>query len=225
VIKRYERFLSFWVSEADHGQADALNKGLLKSTGRYLGWLNSDDLYVKGTFHKVINSFLSHPNAQVVHGNRILIDEHERAFGLAFLPEFHPPEVSVPVYSETAFWTRQCMEVAGLLDPSFEFAMDLEFFTRLFLMGNQNFLKLNNYLGFFRCHSNAKSTLIVEKGREETYRLWETLFSTQYPDPLKRSRYEYMLQAFRYPRLLGFPILKTKIERIWAKRLSARALK
>jgi glycosyltransferase involved in cell wall biosynthesis len=225
VIRRYERFLSFWVSEADDGQADAVNKGLRQSTGRYLGWLNSDDMYAKGTIHKVIHAFRSHPNAQVVHGNRILIDEQERVFGLAFLPEFHPPEVSVPIYSETAFWTRDCMEIAGLLDLSFEFSMDLEFFTRLFLMGNRTFLKLNNYLGFFRCHSSSKSTLIPEMGRKETDRLWHKLFSTQYPHRFERARYEYMLQAFRYPRLLGFPILKTKIERIWAKRLSARAWK
>jgi len=53
IIKKYEKYLTYWVSEKDNGQADAINKGFQKSTGDILAWLNADDLYLPCTLFKV----------------------------------------------------------------------------------------------------------------------------------------------------------------------------
>ncbi len=45
IIKKYEKHLTYWVSEPDNGHGDALNKGFAKSTGEIMAWINSDDKY------------------------------------------------------------------------------------------------------------------------------------------------------------------------------------
>ena len=48
ILERYADQLAYWVSEPDAGQADAINKGFAKATGKYVAWLNSDDVYLPG---------------------------------------------------------------------------------------------------------------------------------------------------------------------------------
>jgi glycosyltransferase involved in cell wall biosynthesis len=44
IISKYSKELSYWVSEKDNGQSEAINKGFRKATGEIVTWLNSDDL-------------------------------------------------------------------------------------------------------------------------------------------------------------------------------------
>lgn len=53
IIKKYENFLTYWVSEPDRGQTNALNKGYQKCTGDLFSWINSDDTYSPSTLWQV----------------------------------------------------------------------------------------------------------------------------------------------------------------------------
>ncbi|MHC4506090.1 MAG: glycosyltransferase family 2 protein, partial [Planctomycetota bacterium] len=57
IIRKYEPWLAHWVSESDQGQADAINKGLRRATGRIFNWINSDDLLARGVLGTVACAF------------------------------------------------------------------------------------------------------------------------------------------------------------------------
>ncbi|MBD0387506.1 MAG: glycosyltransferase [Nostoc sp. C3-bin3] len=210
-IKKYDKYLFYWHSKKDRGQADAINQGLEKSSGQILGWINSDDVYVKGTFNKIAKAFHFYPNCIVVHGNRILINEIGEVTGWMCLPPFDPKALIYNVCSETAFWQRAVMKEAGILNASLQFAIDLEFFGRLYKYGE--FMKLNEYLGYFRCYSENKSSTMAHIGREEAAREWRRLFGSDIMNgELKQKKnilkfFTFFTELIKKPILLGFPYL------------------
>ncbi|MBK5107398.1 MAG: glycosyltransferase, partial [Anaerolineales bacterium] len=66
IIKKYQSKLAWWVSEADKGQASAINKGMAKAQGEIVAWLNSDDLYLPGAVSEAVASFQANPQAKFV---------------------------------------------------------------------------------------------------------------------------------------------------------------
>ena len=55
VIRRYSEYISYWVSEADNGIYNAMNKGISVARGEYCLFLNSGDtFYEKDTLKKVL---------------------------------------------------------------------------------------------------------------------------------------------------------------------------
>jgi glycosyltransferase involved in cell wall biosynthesis len=74
IIKKYEKFLKYWVTESDQGQNNALNKGFKYATGGLLTWLNSDDYYMPGALHKVAGAAVAKPQAHVFVGAGQIVD-------------------------------------------------------------------------------------------------------------------------------------------------------
>jgi glycosyltransferase involved in cell wall biosynthesis len=205
IIKKYARHLTYWVSEPDRGQTHAINKGLEHVTGDIIGWINSDDVYVKGTFRKVAEAFIKHPKVILIHGDRILLDAESHVSGWSTLPPFDPDETGFNVCSETAFW-RQSMTKNMRLKESLRFAMDLEFFCRLYHIGS--FLKLDSYLGCFRCYLDNKSSTIQQIGLEEAEREWKALFGKDHKGWRFRTRVnrlKHLQKAIIHPILIGIP--------------------
>ena len=74
IIKKYQSHLAWWVSEADEGQASAINKGMAKAKGEIVAWLNSDDLYLPGAVSEAVEVYISNPKTGLVFGDAVTID-------------------------------------------------------------------------------------------------------------------------------------------------------
>lgn len=78
IIRKYEHRLTYWESEKDRGQVHAINKGLARATGDIFAFINSDDVYLPGTFAAVMDYFTKHPASNWICGDAIMFGEgHE----------------------------------------------------------------------------------------------------------------------------------------------------
>src|SRR5450830_714152 len=50
IIRKYADKITYWISEPDGGQYDAINKGFARTTGEIMAWINSSDVYYPWTF-------------------------------------------------------------------------------------------------------------------------------------------------------------------------------
>jgi carbamoyltransferase len=174
VLRSYEDRLSGWRSEADNGQAHAINLGFGRTRGEIMAWLNSDDLLLPGSLVRVADYFARHPNVDVVYGNRLLIDEQGREIGRWILPghDAHALRWADYVPQETLFWRRSIWEkVGGRVDESFRFAMDWDLLIR-FMDAGARFAHLPHFLGAFRVHNDQKTSSAIEStGLQEMTRI------------------------------------------------------
>lgn len=68
ILRRYQYFLEYFVSEPDAGQYDAIQKGFERSTGEIMLWLNSDDMLAPGCLWRLATVFGSFRQVEWVSG-------------------------------------------------------------------------------------------------------------------------------------------------------------
>lgn len=79
IIKRYENFIDYWVSEPDRGIYHAMNKGWSISRGDYIYYLGSDDILVnlpQTALQKAKQQDIKLVYGSVIMGNSQLFNSH-----------------------------------------------------------------------------------------------------------------------------------------------------
>ena len=169
VLRRYDGQLSGWASEPDDGQGDAINRAFSRTAGDLMGWLNSDDIQLPGALAYVAHYMATHPEVDVVYGNRILIDENDGQIGLWVLPRHDDTALTLADFipQETLFWRRSIWEaVGGRVDPAFGYALDWDLLLR-FREAGATMVHLPRFLGAFRVHEEQKTSAQDALGARE----------------------------------------------------------
>jgi GT2 family glycosyltransferase len=175
ILRRYDDLLSGWTSEPDGGQAMAINRGFASTTGEIMGWLNSDDLLLPGALAHVARYFATHPEVDVVYGNRLMIDANDEQIGAWILPGHDDAALTLAdfVPQETLFWRRRIWDAAGArIDEDFAYALDWDLLLR-FRTAGARMAHLPRYLGAFRVHDEQKTSATITVGMAEMARLRE----------------------------------------------------
>lgn len=174
ILQRYTPRLFAWESAPDGGQAPAINRGLRRTNGEIMAYLNSDDILLPGALAYVADYFHRHPEVDVVYGHRVLIDGEDNEIGRWVLPPHDDRAIVFADFipQETMFWRRRAWEaVGGAIDESFRFAMDWDLILR-FRAAGLTFRRLPRFLGGFRVWQDQKSvSWWLPVGRRETERL------------------------------------------------------
>jgi len=160
IIKQYERHLTYWVSERDPGQSNALNKGFSKITGDIVGWIASDDWYEPGAFDLVAEHFGREPDSIIVgdcirhyepEGRQRALKPKKPSFETLlryWRSGFCPPQPSV-------FFPSTLLNRVGVLNEQLTYAMDLDLWLRMAPIASFHYIPktLSHYL----VHSESKS--------------------------------------------------------------------
>lgn len=169
IIKKYEKHLTYWVSEKDRGQTYAINKGFKRATGDIVNWLNSDDVLLPCAISNIVHYFTSNPMVDFAYGDYVLVD----SFGRVIVPRKEIDfDFNILLYSgcfiqqPTCFFRRRVIDKIGLLDEAQDFYMDYEFYLRAAQNGFI-FHNMRKPLVRFRCHPVSKtvSRLLRSKQR------------------------------------------------------------
>jgi glycosyltransferase involved in cell wall biosynthesis len=177
IIRRYESRLAYWVSEPDGGQSEALNQGFARTSGAILGWLNSDDRFRPGAIASAVTAFAANPQAGVVYGDCIEIDEtgkHLRNYkARAF--DLRRQLVAQMIPQPAAFFRRTVWEKVGPLRTDLHYTMDRDFWNRTAL--EFPIVHVSVLLAEMRMHASSKTVSQAVRFTHETEMLYDEFFS------------------------------------------------
>ena len=169
IIKKYESNLSYWVSEKDSGQTDAINKGLKRITGDVWTYLCSDDTYVGDVFFKVAEIFQKNPEYGVVYGGTNFVNENDIVTRIKYPGEFRRERLlrGNYLYQPSMFMHKNLIKEHGLFSEELHYGMDYEYWLRL--SDNTKFYYVKDIFSNYRLHSDSKSMdRVVDMVRESS---------------------------------------------------------
>lgn len=157
VLERYADRLTF-ISEPDRGQADAVNKGIRRTSGEVIGWLNSDDVYAANALHCVAGFLTAHPDTDVVYGDAHLLDASDALVGAYYTEPWNQTRLPERCFlcQPAVFFRRRVIDRVGLLDERLHYSLDYEYWLRL-AAGGATFAHLPLVLAGSRVHPDTKT--------------------------------------------------------------------
>lgn len=188
ILEKYSPWIDWWVSEKDHGQANALNKGFERASGDIFAYLNSDDVFTPNALQRAASSLFRHKSRR-----KVVSFAGEVWDGVATLqvvaPKVRPSLVawlrtSMSLFQPATFWTRALHVDLRGFDESMQFSFDKDFFFRaLFLRGSYEAVP-GPAVARFRVHPLSKTSTLEQVRDAENERI--------------RTRYEALSACQKY---------------------------
>ena len=213
IIVKYAKQIDHWQSEKDGGQSAAIAIGFTKSQSEIMGWLNSDDFLLPGSLELIGSFFAKNPDIEAVSCGCLSVNaESQRVkdgFGYttrgvaASYDRFRFLETQDGVFQPATFWRRRAYDAVGGLDPSLQFTLDLDLFTKL--ARRRRFAKLSHFVACYRWHGESKTTRMQEV-RTAELAIFRERFNTASLAPYHRLLRYYQ---FRVPSLVRKALLRS----------------
>lgn len=175
IIKNYEKYIDYWVSEPDNGQADAIYRGIEMATGDIIAYINSDDIYYPGAFYKIAEKFTKNPVCSWLTGKTVFIDEV--SIPTKEQPKYLPINMFTMVYlgnfisQQSTFWKKDFYSAVGGFDRNLQFGFDYELFLKF--LNIEKPLWMDDQLTAFRSHPMSKTSNLMDVCFEEFYKINE----------------------------------------------------
>lgn len=156
ILKRYSHLK--WVSEADEGQADALNKGLAMATGDIIGWVNSDDYYKENIFTDVAKIFQNTEINWIIGNTTSVYTSFNFSDPVKSSPITYERLQNNPdmIRQQATFFRKPALSEVGGWNKQYYMTMDFDLWLRLSKRYTPKMI--DKEWAFFTHHDEQKST-------------------------------------------------------------------
>lgn len=143
LIEEYQDKIGYWVSEPDKGIYNAMNKGIVKATGKYVIFLNSgDSFYNPEVLFNVVKNIQSFDKEYaIVYGDVI----HPEFMGKKNVRRVHPDILDKMFFfkstinHQAAFIEKRLFDENHLYKEQYKIVADWEFFMHVILQKKESY--------------------------------------------------------------------------------------
>lgn len=196
IITKYAEKLTYWVSEKDQGQADAINKGILKCTGVIFNWINSDDLLAENALFVIAEEYFKNPEFKIIAGGCALIKD-----GIFFEYRYNRQNLTFEGlisgksnFQQPSQWLNFTNNKT-LLNKDFHYAFDWDLILNLHA-GESGLVYTDKLLSYYRDHSKSKTNNFGRKFLEEKLQIVKIYCRNNKNSRWALLKYQLILEAY-----------------------------
>ncbi len=168
IIKKYRKYLTFWTSKKDAGQADAIFKGFAMCSGDIVGWLNSDDILLPNALNVLAAAYTLRNQPGIISGRCILLNNSGEAFSVHVPLERAVMKMLMMGHGlaqMSTFWKKSLYDSVGGLDISMKYSFDYDLFVRI--RKSCSLEIIDQYLSVYRVHATSKTSTMYNVSVQE----------------------------------------------------------
>ncbi|RZK45342.1 MAG: glycosyltransferase [Hymenobacter sp.] len=216
IIRQYEPYITYWVSEKDRGQSHAIQKGLDKASGDIINWINSDDVLAPGAFDCIAAEFdlarydVMCGRCDYFLGTTSQLDLCGMRMGLEATvgDTLNRYQINQP----STFFKASAIKQLGI-DEQFRYTMDLDLWFRYLLRAGQaRVLLSDSLLSYFRLHDTSKTVAEGSHFEQDIQKVfYNVLYSAQQPAVLLAAVHRLIAQAAAFAPTryeIGIPVVE-----------------
>jgi glycosyltransferase involved in cell wall biosynthesis len=169
IIKKYEQWITYWVSEKDRSQSHAINKGFERCTGKLVNWICSDDLLCKNALNQFATTYYIDDSFCYI-GSCRLIDKAGHPAGatssqLSTIEELtdlaNHWRKNDSIAQQSALYPLAAVIKTGGLTENNHFTMDYELWGNL-LLSNVKIKNIPLEIGIYRWYEGQKTSYVLK---------------------------------------------------------------
>lgn len=179
IIKKYSRYLKYWISEKDNGQAHAINKGLALSSGKFFNWLNADDILEPGALKIILDEFNNDFSLSSVAGKVKIFSDKSSDFiqnqnlNARDLLEW---KKGLQFVQPGVWLKRSNISRCGGINEMYHFSFDWDLYIR-YLYLFPNIKEIDTLLVNFRLHESSKTVSCPNEFIKEEREIIDALYN------------------------------------------------
>lgn len=158
IIRSHADELSWWCSERDSGQSEAFNKGFAHATGRFLTWLNADDIMLPRVVETLRRQVDRYPSCEWFVGGSMWLDPNLNVMKCVRARAFSELRYKcgmVSAWGPSCFFSKRLLGLVGGVDERLHYMMDTDLWMK-FARAGYRYRRLPCYAYGLRLHPDAK---------------------------------------------------------------------